>query len=473
MVMDVLRSHYRGTVLALEGDETTTTGIRWYPARKDAKAFPHIHAFGSGIWEGPPTAPIYLGELGHGGEWRPKRYPAAPGDHFHGPAEWFAAGIPPDQLGQGDADRRCGVPAIEDLAGVQLGGAAVFYPVTTFTPLTTCADCTVNLDSGDITDLDPLDYELGTQVYIANTGTGAMGHWIVLQVAGSIGFIDLCTCSYSWWCVNGDCVPSAGPPDGATSGPYISQACCVAACVAVRCCNEPGGPNFPPEGEVVAMQHESGPCLCLTGVQGPGNALEGTDVVGSWTGACGAGMLDFQGHVYCDQPELGIRGWKMDWNCGDADNPACSGSGTVPVSVPPEKPFTCNPMEMWFKIPNFPGICCSGSDEPEQVWAHWTGPAVTPPSPAAGTPAATRSAPATARTLPCVYLGQPTGAEVLCGGCRNKTRLKVFGCDVYGQCTADLRPDKASIGLQACGNCPDYLSGASHDDSLPSGRDGR
>ncbi|NJO56134.1 MAG: hypothetical protein HC834_07020, partial [Rhodospirillales bacterium] len=123
--MDFLASHNLARTQLLQvGD--ATTWIRWYPALPTAKAFPGWHCTGHPIWQDMLPTPI-VGPHCHKFPriWRGKRYPAAPGQHFHGPLEWFAEGIPPDQLGIGDPDRRCGVPVAEALGGGVAGGAAV------------------------------------------------------------------------------------------------------------------------------------------------------------------------------------------------------------------------------------------------------------------------------------------------------------------------------------------------------------
>lgn len=505
MVTDFQRFSSLYTARMLEGDDTTTTTIRSYPARPDAKAFPGWQAFGFWQWEPAELEPVQGPQVVRGPSvWRPNAYPKGPGDHYHGPHEWFEYGIPPDQLGHGDPDRRCGVPTIEMDGGAEAGQTCVVYSVAgTAPPVGDCVPCNQVVEGvADIDEVDVADYTDGTHVYIPNLITGAVGHWVALTIAGSRGWIDLCTCTESWWCVNGDCVPSAGPPENYTAGPYISQACCVDACVGVRCCNDPAQPAFPTEGELLHMVHELGPCPCLDGVEGAGNSPAGDTIVGSWTGACGDGMLAFNATVYCDEPERGQHGWKMAWDSASGENPACTASGIAEVTIDDGHPFSCNPVNMWFLIDNFPGLCCSGDDQPEQVWAHWTGPPVLMAArsgPGASTPAiagssstsSTRSltltsstrSPASAggsstsstsstrsaagaggrraagtprRTLPCVHQGGPTRQLVPCVGCSRGAALKLHGCAVHGECTVDLDPRRHAVGVAACGTCPDY-----------------
>jgi len=95
--MDFLESHHltpaeMGTSPGLVAD------LRWYPCAPGALAFPEPHAFLNPVWEdtperwrsGPGCYPFT--------EWRQKAYPAPPGQHFHGPLEYFQTGIPPDAV---------------------------------------------------------------------------------------------------------------------------------------------------------------------------------------------------------------------------------------------------------------------------------------------------------------------------------------------------------------------------------------
>ena len=67
-----------------------------------------------------------------------------------------------------------------------------------------------------------------------------------------------------------------------------------------------------------------------------------------------------------------------------------------------------------------------------------------------------------ARPLPCVHLGNETGERVVCGSCLDsegqptRTKIKLFACDVHGQCSLGMKLD----GLACCSHgktgCLDY-----------------
>lgn len=56
------------------------------------------------------------------------------------------------------------------------------------------------------------------------------------------------------------------------------------------------------------------------------------------------------------------------------------------------------------------------------------------------------------RTLPCVHRGDLEG-QVPCEGCKGRTSLKVFACDIHSRCVLGDRP---APGAHACGKCTDY-----------------
>lgn len=58
-------------------------------------------------------------------------------------------------------------------------------------------------------------------------------------------------------------------------------------------------------------------------------------------------------------------------------------------------------------------------------------------------------------TVPCVHLGQATGETVECDACQGKVALKLFGCDVHGNCTV-----RTKVGETACCPCSDYRAAA-------------
>ena len=94
MTMDRLRSHMLSRVRLFRGSDLETT-IRWFPCAPGAKPFPGWHAFGSPVWEDRRTRDEFIGPgvLFAGQEWRGKRYPAPPGEHFHGDLEDFLLGL--------------------------------------------------------------------------------------------------------------------------------------------------------------------------------------------------------------------------------------------------------------------------------------------------------------------------------------------------------------------------------------------
>jgi hypothetical protein len=330
-----------------------------------------------------------------------------------------------------------------------------------------CADCNVvPVGAADIGDVDVGDHPDGTHVYIPNLLTGAVGHWVALTIGGTRGWIDLCTCTESWWCTPAGCVPSAGMPAGAVSGPYISAACCDDDCTPTACCPGEGEPAFPPD-EVVSL-HSSGACACADSAEGPANSPDGSSVLGSVTGFCGEGMLTFNGLVYCTDASLGMHGWAMDWDVSDAEHPSCGGSGTAAVLIDGTHGFSCNPLDMWFRITDFPGLCCGGADEPTVMDVHWTGDFVPPMAPMlalADAPQPARPAAPAARPLPlvsdCIHLGEQTRQTAPCAGCGNGTVLRVHQCHLLGACTIDMRPGKAVLGIRSCGDCARHGEGYS------------
>lgn len=106
--------------------EPGTVKIRWYPARPDAKPL--------GLWtwlsgpdkednvQDPFSGP---GVLRRNGGLAPNTFPQAPGQHFHGPAEWYENGIPPDAIGTCVGDEDCFMFTVETEGGADIGGAAV------------------------------------------------------------------------------------------------------------------------------------------------------------------------------------------------------------------------------------------------------------------------------------------------------------------------------------------------------------
>lgn len=52
----------------------------------------------------------------------------------------------------------------------------------------------------------------------------------------------------------------------------------------------------------------------------------------------------------------------------------------------------------------------------------------------------------------CRHRGEPTGRLVPCGTCPGGVKLKVFACDIHGECTTE----RAAHGCGCCAHCTDY-----------------
>jgi hypothetical protein len=100
------------------------TWLRVYRAVPGALAFPFPHAFGSPVWitdyyeDHPPLGiqgpvPGTFAKEESIWEWASCKYPAPPGQHWHGPPEWFLDGIPSDAPDPGPRRDLCGVPLID------------------------------------------------------------------------------------------------------------------------------------------------------------------------------------------------------------------------------------------------------------------------------------------------------------------------------------------------------------------------
>lgn len=223
-----------------------------------------------------------------------------------------------------------------------------------------CTDCNVvREDVSDIVEVAVADYGDGTHLYIPNTTTGAVGHWVALTIAGSRGWVDLCTCTESWWCTPGGCVASAGRPLDATSGPWPSLECCVAACTDHPCCPGDLPPAFPPEA-VLRMQSD---CVCIDGTEGAVVSPDGNTFDGSSLNPCGSGMAEFFCHVECVEIVPGYALWRMGYSWEDTETPACDGASGVCYAITDgTRPFSCTPVDMSFPV-RFPDGCggCSAS----------------------------------------------------------------------------------------------------------------
>lgn len=53
----------------------------------------------------------------------------------------------------------------------------------------------------------------------------------------------------------------------------------------------------------------------------------------------------------------------------------------------------------------------------------------------------------------CAHLGLPTGELALCHTCRGRVQLKLFACEVHGNCTMAKPVEQ---GIACCAKCGDY-----------------
>jgi hypothetical protein len=142
MGMDYLRSFGYCRARLTEGSEETW--VRWYPCAPGAKLFPAFHAFGHAVWEDEREEFDGPGMIGLFRQWAPTRYPAPPGDHFHGELSWFQDGLPVSELTSPTLppDPACTPPS--PVGGVVCGGTA-FHREPTDT-------CSLLVDAFDQTD---------------------------------------------------------------------------------------------------------------------------------------------------------------------------------------------------------------------------------------------------------------------------------------------------------------------------------
>lgn len=54
-------------------------------------------------------------------------------------------------------------------------------------------------------------------------------------------------------------------------------------------------------------------------------------------------------------------------------------------------------------------------------------------------------------SLPCTFLGQPTGETISCPSCNGSVKIKTFVCGLHGTCTLN----KQVPGIKTC-RCVDY-----------------
>lgn len=331
-----------------------------------------------------------------------------------------------------------------------------------------CADCNVvREDVDDITDIDPDGYPLGTTVFIPNLDTGAVGQWINLIVGGVKGWVDRCTCSIFWWCTPAGCVPAADRPEDATDGPFINVECCQAACIDTQCCPDDIW-DLPPD---VHVKNFGGvpPCICVNGVDPYlASSFDGRTIDGVWGNECSLGMGELHFHVECVELTPGYKRWRITYSWTDESDPNCVQDDQTAFALRGGgHPYSCvEPFDLTFRI-NIPAACCAPDfDGPSWFFIRFRDvpfeDLLTLPSAAAtDQPAmATVSRPETPRitqALPivsdCIHLGPSSGERRMCGSCRNKTELLVFGCDLHGVCTTDMRAGKSAPGIMSCGDC--------------------
>lgn len=121
--MDILRSPHL-TSAQVTSDTTSQTWLRWYPAAPGARAFPGWHAFGDPVWESDFPTPDGVGCYAQPLIWRPKKYPAPPGQHYLGQPDWFLNGIPSADLSTPPIAATCQGIVQSAQGGTLIGGSA-------------------------------------------------------------------------------------------------------------------------------------------------------------------------------------------------------------------------------------------------------------------------------------------------------------------------------------------------------------
>ena len=117
MIVEYLRSGYTIPARVFsDGDDTFT--MRWFLARKGAKRYPGITAFGSHVWQGDDKPAPGPGELDAPQEWFETLLSPFPGTHFHGKPEWFQFGLPRSAMDEVPLDTDCPTDCLqEDTSG--------------------------------------------------------------------------------------------------------------------------------------------------------------------------------------------------------------------------------------------------------------------------------------------------------------------------------------------------------------------
>jgi len=122
MIVDALRSHHALTSVAYS-DSGERVWLRWYPTVPEAKPL------GLWTWSGDPVWESGGHEWTEGpgidlppNEWRRKRYPAPPGQHYHGQPEWFETGLPYAERAVTIPTASCGRPTVWGDGGIEVGG---------------------------------------------------------------------------------------------------------------------------------------------------------------------------------------------------------------------------------------------------------------------------------------------------------------------------------------------------------------
>ena len=121
--MDILRSPHL-TAAQVTSDATNQTWLRWYPAAPGARAFPSWHAFGDPVWDSDFPTPEGVGCYASPLIWRPKKYPAPPGQHYLGQPDWFLNGIPSAALSTPPIAATCQGIVQSAQGGTLIGGSA-------------------------------------------------------------------------------------------------------------------------------------------------------------------------------------------------------------------------------------------------------------------------------------------------------------------------------------------------------------
>lgn len=184
--MDMLRSANLAKALMVQGSDVTTW-VRWHQAAPDARPFPTWHAFGSQFWEwnrefeGPGFLQPPL-------IWRRKEYPAAPGQEYHGLAEWFLKGLPSEPPLPAPVPELCGVPTEDSRGGLTLDGQSEIEPepmiMTMIVSKSTMSTLIADIDTLPIGDGTAYRLQATSIVDIKGIEDGENGRMVIFENVG-------------------------------------------------------------------------------------------------------------------------------------------------------------------------------------------------------------------------------------------------------------------------------------------------